>query len=215
MGTFSPYEVAGIQTGPDGRRCPQGAGPDAFAPRYLCLAYMKFESTGIRARHAYFPMPATPPAFAGAEFSSVAANGQWATMPIRSEVNFENFTFGSQQLIVFHIDNNGAPARFDPDNLVQFAEWGAQGAKTPARRGARNNSFFNPEVKSWSAMNVLTLENWYVDDSGRPIVAPLQFYYTMNLHLLMPCSLAGRQDRAPELPLVLDPDTGNGAGHEP
>jgi hypothetical protein len=209
MGIFSPYEVAGIQTGPDGRRYPQGAGPDAFAPRYLCLAYMKFESSGILARHAYFPMPANPPAMAGSEFSALAAGGQWATAPIRSEVNFENFTFGSQQLIVFHIDGSGAPAGFDPDNLVQFAEWSARGPKTPATRKARNNSFLNPEIKSWSGMDVLTLENWYVDDAGQPIVSPLQFHYVMNVHLLMRCTLAGADDRLRELPLVLDPDTGN------
>jgi hypothetical protein len=215
MGTFSPYEFPGLQTGPDGRRYPQGAGPDAFAPRYLCLAYMKFGSAGILARHAYFPMPANPPALAGFEFSSVAAGGRWATTPIRSEVNFENFTFGSQQLIVFHIDPGGAPVRFDPDNFVQFAEWIGQGPKTPATRKARNNSFLNPEIRSWSGIDVLTLENWFVDDSGQPIAPPLEFSYAMNVHLRMRCRLAGADDTAPELPLVLDPDTGNGAGNEP
>lgn len=150
---------------------------------------MKFEPVGLTVRHAYFPVALNLPGFAVAEFSSVAATGQWATAPIRSEVNFENFTFGSQQLMVFHIDPTGSPARFDPENLVQFAQWSARGPK-----------------------NVLTLENWYVDEPGRPIVPPLQFHYTMNLHLLMRCRLAGADDGARELPLVLDPDTGNMGG---
>lgn len=214
MGTFSAYEIPGIQIGSDGRRYPVGSSPDGFAPEFLCLAYMKFEADGLSVRHAYFPMTHNLAAFAVAEFSAVAATGQWATVPIRSEVNFESFTFGSQQLLVFYIDPAGAPARCDPENLVQFAEWSARDPKTPATRKARNNSFLNPEIQSWSGMEVLTLENWYVADAGQPIVPPLQLYYTMNVHLLMRCRLAGADDGARELPLVLDPDTGN-MGAEP
>lgn len=209
MGMFPAYDISGIDTGPEGRRSPPGTGPVSFAPRYLCLAYIKFEPAGVAVRHAYFSMPPNPAAFAAAEFTSVAAIDQWATVPIRSEVNFENFTFGSQQLIVFHIDPTGSPARFDPENLVQFAEWSARGPKTPATRKARNNSFLNPEIQSWSGMDVLSLENWYVDDAGQPIAPSLQFHYAMNVHLLMRCRLVGADDRMQELPLVLDPDTGN------
>ncbi len=80
MGTFHAYEVPDIQTGPNGRRYPRGSVPDGFAPQYLCLAYVKFEAAGLIVRHAYFPM-ALNLAFAVAEFSSVAATGQWAAVP--------------------------------------------------------------------------------------------------------------------------------------
>ncbi|MEA3038776.1 MAG: hypothetical protein QOE79_1289 [Sphingomonadales bacterium] len=135
---------------------------------------MKFEPGGIIVRHAYFPIASDLPAFAAAEFSSVAATGRWATTPIRSEVNFENFTFGSQQLVVFHIDAAGAPVGFDPDNLVQFAEFSARGPKTPASRKSPNNCFLNPALGAWSGLDILALENWYVDEQGRPIARPLQ-----------------------------------------
>ncbi len=126
---------------------------------------------------------------------------------IRSEVNFEDFTFGSQQLIVFHIDPAGAAARFDPANLVQFAEFSARGETR-----ARNNCFLNGEILSWLGKEVLVLENWYVDDDGQPIAPPPQLCYTMNVHLLMRCMLSSAEDRELELPTVLDPDTGNMGG---
>ncbi len=63
-------------------------------------------------------------------------------------------------------------------------------------------------------MDVLVLENWYVDDAGRPIVPPLQLHYTMNVHLLMRCVLAAGPGGLADVPLVLDPDTGN-MGAEP
>lgn len=207
MGIFSPYEVPGIATGPDGRRYPHGASAGGFDPHYVCLAYIGFGPNGIAARHAYFPIPSDLQAFAAAEFAAVASTGDWATAPIRKEANFENFTFGSQQLIVFHIDPEAAPARFDPANLVQFAEFSALGQVR-----ARNNCFLNPEIRSWSEREVLVLENWYVDESGQPIAPPLELYYTMNVHLLMRSSLAGADQGMKELPLVLDPDTGNMGG---
>ena len=153
MGTFSPYEVPGINTGPDGRRYPHGASAGGFEPQYVCLACVSFVPAGIAARHAYFPMPSDLEAFAAAEFSAVSATGHWAAAPIRQEVNFENFTFGSQQLIVFHIDPAGIPARFDPENLIRFAEFSANGEPK-----ARNNSFLNAEIRSRAGKDMLVLE---------------------------------------------------------
>jgi hypothetical protein len=173
---------------------------------------VKFGSADIGVRHAYFQLPADLQAFASAEFASVAANGQWATAPIRSEVNFENFTFGSQHLIIFHVDPAGAPARFDPRNLVQFAEMSGSGPEWPPRMKARNNCFLNPRITSWVGLEMMFLENWYVDDYGQPIEPPLQLHYAMNVHLLMPCGLAG-EGSVSELPFVLDPDTGNMGGN--
>jgi len=208
MGTFTPYEVPGTNIGPNGRRYPHGGTAGGFVPRYLCLAYIKFEPAGVVIRHAYFPMQGNLQAFATAEFSSVAATGHWSAQPIRWEVNFQNFTFGSQQLILFHIDPAGAPARFDPDNLVQFAEYSARDP-LHATRKERNNCFLNPEIMSWPGRAVLSLENWYVDDMGQPISANAPLYYTMNLHALARCTLAGSDDRYVDIPLTLDPDTGN------
>jgi hypothetical protein len=209
MGTFAAYEVPGINTGTDGRRYPHGASADGFEPQYLCLAWVSFASAGLAARHAYFPMPSDPEDFAAAQFSAISATGQWTAAPIRQDVNFVNFTFGSQQLIVLHVDPAGIPARFDPVNLIQFAQFGADGEAK-----ARNNSFLNAAIRSGAGKEMLVLENWYVDDEGRPIEPPLQLYYTMNIHLLTPCLLTGANGEARELPLVLDPDTGN-MGAEP
>jgi hypothetical protein len=209
MGTFAAYEVPGINTGPDGRRYPHGASAGDFEPQYLCLAWVSFASAGIAARHAYFPMPSDLEAFAAAEFSAMSSTGQWASAPIRQDVNFVNFTFGSQQLVVFHFDPAGIPTRFDPANPIQFAPFGADG-----QAKARNNSFLNPGIRSWAGKEMLVLENWYVDEDGRPILPPLELYYTMNVHLLTPCLLTGANGESRELPLVLDPDTGN-MGAEP
>ncbi|MEA3060802.1 MAG: hypothetical protein QOJ94_583 [Sphingomonadales bacterium] len=210
MGTFPAYEASGIHTDPDQRRYPRGTVAGDFMPRYVCLVYTSFVPTGLVAKHAYFSMPANLQAFATTEFSAVSSSGNWASAPIRQDVNFENFTFGSQQLIVFHVDPGGTPVRFDPANLVQFAEFSAQGAPR-----ARNNSFLNAELRSWPGKEVLVLENWFVDDNGQPIAPPLEFLHTMNVHLLMRCALAGADDRPHELPVILDPDTGNGTGNEP
>jgi hypothetical protein len=208
MGTFSPYEIPGINIGPDGRRYPYGGAPDAFTPRYVCLVYLRFASNGLVVQHAYFAMPPNLGAFAGSEIAAVSSTGYWATAPVRSEINFENFTFGSQQVIVFHIDPTGAPVRFDPANLVQFAMFSAL-----ALPRVRNNCFLNAEILSWAGREVLVLENWFVDDAGQPITPPRRFDYAMNVHLLIRSGLAGADDRPRDLPLILDPDTGNmGAG---
>lgn len=81
MGTFPAYEVAGIHSGPDGRRHPHGAEPGGFEPRHLCLAYVKFEADGLAARHAYFPLAADVPVFAGAEFSAWRPPGNGRPRP--------------------------------------------------------------------------------------------------------------------------------------
>ena len=215
MGIFTPYEVAGISTGPDGRRYPYGACPEDFDPQYVCLVYLKWEQAGVVAKHAYFDMPADLRRFAMDEFWAVERNGTWVTAPIRDEVNFEGFTFGSQHLIVFFTDPDGAPMRFDKDNLVQFAEWSARGVKTPATRRALNNCFLNPDVKDWFERDVLVLENWFVDEQGAPIKSRLELHYAMNVHLLAKCVLPGSAGGLFDVPLVLDPDTGNGMGYEP
>lgn len=210
MGIFSPHEVPGIAMGPDGRRHPHGAAAGGFDPQHVCLAYIGFGPTGIAARHAYFPIPPDLQAFGAAEFAAVASTGDWATAPLRQEVNFENFTFGSQHLIVFYVDPAAAPARFDPANLVQFAEFSARG-----QARSRNNCFLNAEIRSWPGMEALVLENWFVDDNGHSIAPPLELYYTMNVHLLMRCAILGGGNGEHDLPIILDPDTGNGEGHEP
>ncbi len=212
-----------------------------FDPRFGCAVYMRFRKPGAFAngktmtiRQAYFDIPAgaQPDAIqllAEAELdqASRSATG-WrrndnAQGRRRRDADFDRFLFGGQQIIFLLVDNDYIAfddRPFSEDvavkpNLVRFTRFLAEAdsATIGFREAAENNAFFGAALldgKSFGrGRKLLKLENWYTDSSGNLITGTPELRYSMNIHLLVSTNDGKR------IPLVIDPDTGNGFGVPP
>ena len=207
-GTSPPHEVKDIPLNA-GRRYPKPkrTPPPTFSADHLCLVYLKFEGAKIRIKHAYFVPTANPAGVVSQQFSNMSSNGTW-TNPIRSEDNFNRFSFGSPTMIYIFLDHPGGEVELDNDNLIQFSTFGARKAAGQLVPKHEHNCFLNPAIDSgtWPGKKLLVIENWYTHYDGT-LIGNRHQYYSMNIHLLMKCAIqsGGHLD----IPIVLDPDTGN------
>ena len=191
-----------------------------FTPLHLCLVYLRLDAGSLTAEHAYYKIAASkgdPAGFARSTLSKFKSDG-WPVGVIRSSKDFEEFKFGSQQILYFYIDN-GPNVVFDPNYLITFTKYGAKEGRpkwdnnknppveTKPKQMDPNNAFFNcAEVLP----NMLTLENWFTTKNGKKFQdGDKPEEYSMNIHLKI------KTPSGKFIPLVIDPDTGNGAGNEP
>lgn len=196
-------------------------GDPRFEPRYVCLVYLRFADAMVTARHAYYDIAgynAVPDDAAKADWARKrlvsAATGKWeaeglwpaeAGYPNPRE-NFQGFDFGSQQVIYFYIDNGGA-VKFDPNNGIRFSAYatktGRPTAKDPKKpKVDKNSAFFGARI---IADDLLYLENWFTNKNGKLVDASSSETMSMDIHLLMKTA-----DGQMDIPIVIDPDTGNG-----
>jgi hypothetical protein len=216
-----------------------------FSPQYFLVVYLKFEGDHMIARHAYFagkqPNQSTlDSAINKLRLNSPGTPGDGLPQPTGGVIrqNFEDFDFGKQIEIYSVVDN--ARATFNAINPITFTPYGAHDVpKGPATRD-KNKSFYGANTTRLTAdgKKILYLENVFrdkngadiQDDSSNPVgnggsastlkIArpPLASKYSMNFNLLMckqtatPCDFASP---AHLIPLVIDPDTGNGKGLPP
>lgn len=209
---------------------PYGAFPDEpgeahfkgsikFDPKNICLVYLKIDAAKLASRHAYFAINAV----AGDEVIWVKdrfaemARGSWSTVkPIRENKDFVEFNFGSQQKIYFFIDNGDAVI-FDDITPITFSPFSSKGGRPDYRKPDKplldkNFAFFSARMvqdKVAINPNLLYLENWFADKNGKVFdknTPPEN--YSMDIHLKM--QAYGTQDV--RIPIIIDPDTGNG-GH--
>lgn len=124
--------------------------------------------------------------------------------------NFAKLGFGSQhELFVYFEATNIA---FKSGHLFTFAPKTHRGADA-----AENYAFFDAEVVPYSSMGnlknkgrMLRLKNYYTDDTGVLIPEKAEeITYAMNIHVEM------KIDEGDFVPMIIDPDTGNGSGNEP
>lgn len=208
------YEVYGATAPPVGQQKPINyAG--TFAPDFCCLVYMKFAATGIEARFAYFDMPRDAAALTKLlEDNFSNSTGSWVGNVLRQGTNFDGWDFGHQQMIYVYVDNADT-IRFDVTNPVVFTRFGGRTKPAPGtNERSRNNAFLNAKVETNTILpggDVLSVENWYCDVAGRPIVDKVQYErYSMNIHLLLKCvDPASGAGTYGNVPIVLDPDPGN------
>ena len=156
----------------------------------------------------------------------------------RREGDFNTFTFQVQQLIYFIVDNDDVTfddrqitevkgsgsgvlyplaIRFSqyrslPTELTEFALVNAVAKENYAFFGATLVDAI--DRNTFRDRRLLRLENWSTDMGGKPITydpnnTNQHTDYSMNLHLL-----ATGYDGS-KIPLIIDPDTGNGYGDPP
>lgn len=202
-----------------------------FAPQYVCLIYMKIDAAKLIAKHAYYeiagynalPDEAQKTAWVRERMASAPtgwkSEGLWqpvAGSPNPRE-NFEGFNFGSQQILYFFIDN-GTDVIFDRHNGIAFMPYGTKSGRPnhnhPVKPKANKNSaFFSARFID---ANLLYLENWFTGENGKIISkktdgSDYEEIMSMNIHLMMKSSLNGNI----RIPIVIDPDTGNGTARKP
>jgi hypothetical protein len=188
-----------------------------FKPKFLCLVYLKFGEARLIAKHAFFPFRADDRAFAKKTLSEFATQG-WPADAKEPSDDFNNFVFGSQQRIYFFVDN-GVNVVFDEKFLIAFTPFGTKtgrprwdNSKNPPVLSSpktmdENHAFFDATIVE---PNFLSLDNWFTKKSKKPISnGDPDENYSMNIHLKMSTSAGGF------IPIIIDPDTGNGAGNEP
>lgn len=213
FGTGIPHEVPNIPV-VNGRRHPKGARPTDYKPQYACLVYLKFSDNKLYSNYGHF-MKSTF-ALSGKsikdQFDNISSGNNWLDAE-RQGNNFDEFSFGRQHDIYFFLDN-GNDIVFDPENLIQFTQYGIKrdvnGSK-PLKY--ENNSFLNAEILTniYPGKNVLHLENWYTDKVGKKCEAKYDeekthHLYSFNIHLLM---AVGAITATKTIPIVIDPDGGN------
>jgi hypothetical protein len=125
--------------------------------------------------------------------------------------DFNEFGFASQHQIFFFFDNPNL--KFDDDWLISFAP-----ASDIDEIMDENYSFFNAGlVQAWlhegttNAGWIVRVDNYYTDPKGQMIIPTEEkpeFRYAMNLHFKIRTTTG-------YIPMIIDPETGNGAGNEP
>lgn len=222
---FGRWPTHGKPTKPGPKYDTGASGPD-FRPNWITLVHIDFPpSDMLTVNHAcyYFPKdegerlrraihlfglkrPAMGPK---KRFAALEGNdkpykrfNQWWDFD-----DFNKFGFASQHEIFFFFDS--PHVTLDDDWLISFSP-----ASDKGKPRDHNYSFFNttsvPAVLhggGTSVGSIVRVRNYFTDPSGRSIdpddTQKLQTY-SMNLHF-----------RYKNIPMILDPDTGNGTGHEP
>jgi len=191
-----------------------------FTPTHLCLVYLRFEAAMLVVEHAYFPIATggpDPAAFAKNTFEKFKFAG-WPTGAVQPSKDFSDFNFGSQQIVYFYVDN-GSDAIFDDKYQITFTQYGVKEGRpkwdnstnpptlTKPKQMDKNNAFFDSTIIE---PNLIVLNNWFTTKNGKKFeVGDTDENYSMNIHLQI------RTTNGSLIPIIIDPDTGNGMGNNP
>lgn len=194
-----------------------------FDPKYLCVVYVRFaDDKKLKIRTAYVELVKPYDVAAIAQPILDKMRNDKKPNSVKDREDLEDFTFGSQTLIVFFIDNDprnvGFDDRFKPENIVRFT--GFLGSD-PERGAQENHAFFNLKRLEFENPGSLRsrvayqLEFWNTNVEGGEIQATADcpeshYIYSMNIHLKMAVRTS-KQDVL-WVPIILDPDTGNMGG---
>lgn len=153
------------------------------------------------------PPPPPPPT----RFSELTKNPPWHQL---DHLGFKNFGFANQHELFFFFDNTGVV--LDDRLLVVFTERPLLDSSTQIHK---NYSFIEAKSVNESEMGtdlyakgrMFRMRNYVQFEGGGPILAGSGHHqtYSMNIHFKV---AAGTNEW---LPMTIDPETGNGAGHEP
>ncbi len=206
---------------------------DEFDPAYVCAVYIRLEPNGtFTIRHAYDdagddPTQYDTKAIAILEDAKKAkSNDDWkdtsGDYKKRKEIGFDNFTFGSRQLIYFFVDNDPETLKFDERNgkatILRFSPYsGINYSAGPVMK--ENYAFYNLVAKDLSIQaskgtRAVVVQFWNTKADGTDIDAKendpeTHYVYSMNLHMLMSAGKRGGDANNRIVPVILDPDGGN------
>lgn len=196
-----------------------------WLPEHYCVVYINMDGGNLVVKHAYYPTgfttilsdrvnPSSKKADALATLRNMAEKKNWLGTPLYPGENFKDFWFGSQQEIYIFVD--GKLAKIDPIRLLVFGK--NKTVQSSPENPQKNKTFYNavPLTGAVNGKDVTFVQNWFANQLGdRKIKKDSKPHdhkkrpadiYAMNIHVLL--GLA-------EIPGVIDPDTGNGAGNEP
>lgn len=133
-----------------------------------------------------------------------------ASYPQQYHINsFDAFKFKSQNEVFIFLKN--PYIELSPDRLIRFTRYAFDGVNEMAK----NYSFFNAKLVKDVYLadlahfgKLIRVENHVTNADGSPVVEMTD--YSMNI-LFKARSSSGTSF----LPMIIDPETGNGAGHEP
>lgn len=216
-----------------------------FKPAFYAVIYLKFEPNGgLTAKHAYFPISGTPDnvdcaiAFLVSEDPRDHANcapyakpegylGEPRVPPTNTGPivkNLDVLAFGSQQRIYVFVDNTNV--QFNEKTPVSFTPYGAfdDVSSMTVETMDPNLSFYDAKIGNIAGgKRGLMMNNYYNGANGEDITDEAHPYinsarYSINFNLLMCRGVVNKCDFAnPKavIPIVIDPDTGNGWGSKP
>jgi hypothetical protein len=122
-------------------------------------------------------------------------------------IDFSDFGFASQTELFIYF--NSREVILNQHNLISFTPRSQDGDPRD-----KNFSYLAAKIVSDTGIlpgRLVRVRNYMLDDSQKPIglgQATKRQLYSMNIHFRLK---SGGQN----IPLVIDPDTGNGTGHEP
>ncbi|MEE9434503.1 MAG: hypothetical protein V3V15_09720 [Sphingorhabdus sp.] len=211
-----------------------------FVPKYLTAVYIRLRNKptdpAILVRHGYKNIQSITDDKVRQEMAEkllkeAAGSTTWkrSNSPTqwRREEDFDIFNFDSPNLIFIIVDNEDL--EFDERknngkkrNLVRFAEFLAEpnSATIQYKKAEDNHAFVNidtiPTLTVYSdgaaghfpRKKLIRLENWFTSKGGSSL-SNKQLMYSMNIHLL------ATGNGGQKIPIVIDPDTGNGWGNNP
>lgn len=211
-----------------------------FNPKHFSVVYMRLGADGLpEAIHETHKIPASGVDGAVAcvleeirdnVSRRTCAPPEHPTFPNRpnnQRNGFIDFDFTAQQYIYFYVE--GSNTGFNRDYPISFTPYGPFDGTIQGNMRSENYSFYNGKVIDTikDFPGVLYLENHFrsADGTGNPPKNPKDNLYSMNLHLLVCKSNETRCDakagpktkseRSKFIPIIVDPDTGNGTGNGP
>lgn len=205
----------------------------AFAPNYIALLYLGLgRDWVIRVNQASYALGGKDPlGIALSVFKTLTKSSNRRFKDLENELgfppykrlktnagevdteSFSHFKFASQTEIFIFIDH--PVVDLDPALLISFG-----GLTQNGDQAAFNYSFFNAapvkdeelgDLKGTGKM--IRLRNYITKRHGEKITET-NITYAMNIHFTVPGITADGKPAA-RMPMVFDPDTGNGTGHEP
>lgn len=197
-----------------------------FDPEYVCALYIKYEANGRPSvRHAYKALvsPKTDDIIRDAAeyILKDLRDDKYHADVVHVRRNFHQFTMNSQQVVVIFLDNDPAIIRLNDDpeleNLVRFTPFGGM---PPYGKRRENFAFYNIQrIKmtkgEFDCNTAYRLDFWNIDETGAPLEIDAEtpeedrYIYSMNIHMLQ---APYEPDQVAAIPVILDPDTGNGGG---
>ena len=208
---------------------PTGSSSVAFMPKRVCVVILKIDSKILHtyARYNFIGSNNTNSYQEGKNFAEEIAkyyvrNGSFPNISgsgtmRKSPSNLLDFWYSGQYRIYMFILNpvSGANLEFAAiggtsiPNSVRFTQFDYQGNPRKA-----NDTFFDGKLDSCAVRGVANqlqyLSNYYVNPiPNPPPPIPTSSLYSMNIATLMSSAIGSGK-----LPVIIDPDTGNGGGRD-
>lgn len=209
----------------------QTAPTEKFSAGHYMLVAMRFTADGaLHATHVKVRFTGAPndggavDKLANDAFSKLAGDPKAYNWDLRKlklagadaggeDFAIDHFGFGRKHRIYMFISNDGA--KFSKKSPVWFGQGFDEFFETKRKaKVSKNYAFYNAKLLNGpnnKADKVLYLENFYSKEGGSPIGDnDPNTYYDMNFNIL----LSGKNEGT-TVPVIVDPDTGNGAGWNP